>query len=112
MSLREVSREEGGRVFRLSLLELSNAILAFFYEGNMKLGTLAIALPGLGETRVTTSSILLGGKYLLSARALAERVAGTFKKMSLASVHVDVPEPEGIKIAGALLDELSQKGQS
>lgn len=112
MSLKEASREEGGRIFRLSLLELSNAVLAFFYEGSMKLGTLAVALPGLGETHVTTSSILLGGKYLLSARALAERVAGAFKKMSLVSVHVDIPEPEVIRIAASLLDELSQKGQS
>lgn len=111
MSLREVSKEVGGRVFRLSLLELGNAVLTFFYEGNMKLGTLAVALPGLGETHVTTSSILLGGKYLLSARALAEKVAGTFKKMSLSSVHVDIPEPEGIRIAASLLDELSPKAQ-
>jgi hypothetical protein len=112
MSFREVSIEEGGRTFRLSLLELSNATLAFFYEGTMKLGTLAIALPGLGETRVTTSSILLGGKYLLSARGLAERVASTFKKMSLASVNVDLPEPEAVRISGALLDQSSKSTKS
>ena len=109
MSFKEKSVERNGKVFHLRILELSNAILAFFYEGNMKLGTLAVALPGPGDGRVTTSSVLLGGKYLLSARALAERVAGSFKRMSLASVHVDISEPEGIRIAAALLDDLSRK---
>jgi len=112
MSFKEASIEKNGKVFRLSILELSNAFLAFFYEGSLKLGTLAIALPGPGEIQVTTSSVLLGGKYLLSARALAERVAGSFKKMSLASVNVDVPEPEAIRTAAALLDDLTRKKQS
>lgn len=78
----------------------------------MKLGTLAVALPTLGESRATTSSVLLGAKYLLSARALAERAAGLFKKMSLFSVHVEIPEAEGIKIATALLDDLARRLQS
>jgi len=109
MSFKEKSIEKNGRVFHLRILELSNSILAFFYEGDMKLGTLAVALPGPGDGQVTTSSVLLGGKYLLSARALAERVAGSFKKMSLASVHAEIPEPEGIRIAAALLDDLSRR---
>jgi len=109
MSFKERSIEKDGQVFHLRILELSNAVLAFFYEGSMKLGTLAIALPGHGDGQVTTSSVLLGGKYLLSARALAERIAGSFKKMSLASVHVEISEPEGIRIASALLDDLSRK---
>jgi len=112
MSFKEASIEKNGKVFRLSILDLGNAYLAFFYEGAMKLGTLAIALPGPGESQVTTSSVLLGGKYLLSARALAERVAGSFKKMSLASVNVEIPEPEGIRIAAALLDDLARKQHS
>jgi len=109
MSFKEKSIEKNGKVFHLKILELGNAILAFFYEGSMKLGTLAVALPGPGNGQVTTSSVLLGGKYFLSARALAERVAGSFKRMSLASVHVDISEPEGIRIATALLDDLFRK---
>jgi len=112
MSFKEASMEREGKIFRLSILELSNALLAFFYEDNMKLGTLAIALPGPGDSQATTSSVLLGGKYLLSARALAERVAGSFKKMSLASVNVEISEPEGIRIAAALLDDLTRKQRS
>jgi hypothetical protein len=109
MSFKNASMEKNGRVFLLSLLELSNAVLAFFYERNMKLGTLAIALPAPANSQVVTSSILLGGKHMLSARALAVRIAGVFGKMSLASVHVETSEAEGIRIAAALLDDLSPK---
>jgi len=112
MSFKEASMEKNGKIFRLSILELSNAVLAFFYEGSMKLGTLAVALPGPGESHITTSSVLLGGKYLLLARALAERVAGSFKKMSVASVLVEIPESEGVRIAAAILDDLVGKRQS
>jgi len=111
MSFKNARVEKNGRVFLLSMLELSNAILAFFYEKNMQLGTLAIALPASPNGQVITSSVLLGGKHMLSARALAERITGVFRKMSLVSLHVDISEPEGIKIAAALLDELSQKHQ-
>ena len=108
MSFRNASMQSNGKVFCLSILELGNSVLAFFYDGNMKLGTLAVALPGPTNNQVTTSSILLGGRYLLSSRALAERVAATFRKMSLVSVHAEISEPEGIKIAVRLLDELSE----
>jgi len=109
MSFKNASIEKDGRKLHLSILELSNSILAFLYEGNMKLGTLAIALPSLAESRVITSSILLGGRHLLSARALAERTTSIFGKMSLASVHVELSENEGTRIAATLLDELSKK---
>jgi hypothetical protein len=112
MSFKNASIERKGRTLHLSILELSNSILAFFYEGNMKLGTLAIALPALAESQIITSSILLGGKHMLSARALAERTASVFGKMSLASVHVEISETEGTRIVATLLDELSQKHQS
>ena len=112
MSFKEVSMEKDGKVLHLSLLELSNAILVLFYEGSMKLGTLAVALPSSTEGQATISSVLLGGKYILCARALAERVAGFFKKMSLASVHVEISEPEGLKTAAALLDNLVGRGRS
>jgi len=112
MSFKNASTKKDGRVFFLSLLDLSNAILAFFYEGSMKLGTLAIALPAAVNAQVVTSSTLLGGKHLLSARAIAERIASIFGKMSLASVHVETSESEAIRIAVALLDDLSPKRQS
>jgi hypothetical protein len=111
MSFKEKSIEKDGRVLRLSILHLSNSVLAFFYEGDMKLGTLAVAIPGAGDSQVATSSVLLGGKYLLLARSLAERVAGYFRKMSLASVHVEMPEPEAIRTAGNLLNAFSREQQ-
>jgi len=112
MSFKTASLERDGKTFKLSILELGNSVLAFFYETDMKLGTLAVALPALDSSQVITSSLLLGGKYMLLARALAERVASVFRKMSLSSVHVDLLEPEGIRIAVALLDQLSPKRQN
>src|SRR6266581_1692551 len=75
MALQEASIEREGRVHKVSLLQMDNAVLAFCYDGTMKLGTLAVSTPGLTEGVVGTSSVLLGGKYLIAARALAERSA-------------------------------------
>jgi len=109
MSFKTASLERDGKTFKLSMLELGNSVLVFFYDKDMRLGTLAVALPALDNSQVITSSLLLGGKHMLLVRALAERVASVFRKMSLASAHVDLLEPEGIRIAVALLDQLSPK---
>src|SRR5205807_7844836 len=71
-ALQEASIEREGRVHKVNLLQMDNAIFAFCYEGTMKIGTLAVSTPGLTEGVVGTSSVLLGGKYLIAARALAE----------------------------------------
>ena len=75
LAFQETQLERDGIVFRLKLLDLENAVVAFFCEGPMRLGTLAFALPGLIEATATTSSVLLGGKYLIVTRSLAERIA-------------------------------------
>lgn len=76
---------------------MDNAVLAFFYEGKITLGTLSVSLPGSGEIRTGTSSVLLGGRYLLVSRALAERVSATLGKMSLVSVRTTLPEGEALR---------------
>jgi len=85
---------------------MDNAVVAICYEGTMKIGTLAISAPGLTEGVVGTSSVLLGGKYLIAARALAERSAAIFKKMSLVSLNTTLSEGEALRVYATLLDKV------
>jgi hypothetical protein len=85
---------------------MDNAVLAFCYEGTLKIGTLAISTPGLRDGAVGTSSVLLGGKYLIAARALAERSAAVFNKMSLVSLNTTLAEGEALRMYSALLDKV------
>jgi hypothetical protein len=85
---------------------MDNAVLAFCYEGTMKFGTLAVSTSGLTEGIVRTSSVLLGGKYLIATRALAERSAAIFKKMSLISLNTTLSEGEALRVYSGLLDKV------
>ena len=100
----EASLERNGTVHRVSLLPVENAVLVFFYEDSMKIGTLAVSTPGLREGGVGTSSVLLGGKYLIVARALSERVAAIYNKMSIISINTKLPEGEALRLYASLLD--------
>lgn len=105
MSFLEGSREHNGVTFNVKLLPLDNAVIAFFYEGEMKLGTLAFSMPFTGEERVGKSSVLLGGKYLIASRTLSERLAAKYNKMSLVSFHSSLPETEAFRIYLSILDD-------
>jgi hypothetical protein len=100
--------ERNGVTFHVSLVKLENAILVLFYEGTSKLGTVALAMPGILEEKAGRSSALLGGKYLMMSRALAERAAGFFGKLALVSVNTSIEEPEALRIYAKLLDDLKQ----
>ena len=100
--------ERNGITFHASLVKLENAVVVLFYEGSSKLGTVAIAMPGILEEKVGRSSVLLGGKYLMVSRALAERAAGSFGKLALVSVNTSIEEPEALRIYAKLLDDLKQ----
>lgn len=106
----EASVEREGAVHKVTLLPLENAILALFYEGPIKIGTLAVSTPGLREGGAGTSSVLLGGKYLITARALAERVAASYNKMSIVSINTVLPEGEALRLYVALLDKARFEG--
>lgn len=105
MSFLEGSREHDGVTFHLRLLLLENAVVAFFYEGEMKLGTLAFAMPLETDDRVGKSSVLLGGKYLVASRALSERLAARYRKMSLVSFHSGFPETEAFRTYLRILED-------
>lgn len=68
-------------------VETKNANLIILSEGEDQLGTLAVSLP---QTRKMVgpplSSILLGDRNVIIARALAERLAEKMQKITLVSV--------------------------
>jgi len=85
---------------------LSNAVLVFFYEkGDMKLGTLAVAMPRFGEGTFI-SSVLLGERNMVITRILAERVASFTKGITLVSTYL--PEMQDTE-ANSTLMKLAQK---
>src|SRR5437867_11963116 len=94
----EASIERGDVRHKASMLLMDNAVLVLFYEEPMRIGTLAFSIPGLREGGATTSSVLLGGKYLIAARALAERAAALFNRMSLVSLNTRLSEEEGLRL--------------
>lgn len=98
-------------VHKVTVLAMENAVLALFYEGQIKIGTLAVSTPGLREGGAGTSSVLLGGKYLVAARALAERVAASYNKMSIVSINTGLSEGEALRLYVRLLDR-AQSGDS
>src|SRR5690348_15864259 len=86
---------------------MDNAVLALCYEGTMKIGTLAVSTPGLTEGVVGTSSVLLGGKYRLAARALVARSPAIFKKMTLVSLNTTLSEGDALRLYSGLLDKVT-----
>ena len=102
----DVQLKRDNVTFNGNLVQLENSVLVFFYEGTCKLGTVALAMPGIAEERVGRSSVLFGGKYLMASRALAERAAGSFRKIALVSINTTIEEPEALRIYAKLLDDL------
>ena len=108
----DVELERDNVTFHANLLQLENAVLVLFYEGAGKLGTVALAMPGIAEERVGRSSVLLGGKYLMASRALAERAAGAFGKIAVVSLNTIIEEPEALRTYAKLLDDLRKSASA
>ena len=71
-------------------VESKNSCMIMLSEKEDKLGTLAIAVPKPKDTVGTvTSSVLLGDKFVISARMFAEYVASKKGKIALVSVYLD-----------------------
>ena len=107
MKFEEVTLQVNSRTFRLNFGQLENAIVAFFFEDRRRLGTVAIAMPGSGEVAVGRSSVLVGGKYMMTTRALAEKLAGKTGKMAVVSLFTELDETEALRIYNRLLDKTS-----
>ena len=106
MEMNEVTMEVNSRTFRVNYSQLENALIAFFFEDRMRIGTIAIAMPGAGEVAVGRSSVLVGGKYLMTSRALAERLAGKSGKIALVSLFTELDEAEAFRIYAKLLEKV------
>ncbi len=107
MELNEVTLKVNSRIFRVNYARLENAVVAFFFEDRMRMGTVAIAMPGAGEVAVGRSSVLVGGKYLMTSRALAERLAGKSRRIALVSLFTELDETEAFRIYAKLLDKVN-----
>lgn len=71
-------------------LETQNSCLILLSEKQDKLGTLAIAVPKpKGTLGPATSSVLLGDRYVISARMFAEYVASKKDKIALVSIYLE-----------------------
>lgn len=112
MEMHEVTMEVDSRTFRVSYSQLENAVVAFFFEDRMRIGTLAIAMPGTGEVAVGRSSVLVGGKYLMTSRALAERLAGMSGRIALVSLFTELDEAEAFRIYAKLLERVQLVNQN
>ena len=108
----ESSLDRGDVRHKASMLLMENAVLLLFYEEPMKIGTIAFSTPGLREGVSSTSSVLLGGKYLVAARTLAERAAAIFNKMSLVSLNTRLTEGEALRVYSQLLDKVREEGRT
>ncbi|MEM2529787.1 MAG: hypothetical protein QXW19_02375 [Candidatus Bathyarchaeia archaeon] len=85
-------------------MELENAVICIFAEGAARLGTVAAAAPPSAGPSI--SSILIGSRYPMASRALAERLAAKYGKLALASIHSGAPEGEAFKAFAELLNRL------
>jgi hypothetical protein len=112
MELHEEKLEVNSRSFKINFVQLENAVVAFFFEDRMRMGTVAIAMPGTGEVAVGRSSVLVGGKYMMTTRALAERLAGKSGKIALVSLFTELDEPEALRVYAKLLDKIPVAAQT
>jgi hypothetical protein len=106
METDEATLKVGTRTFRAHYTQLENAIVAFLFEDRKRLGTVAIAMPGLREVAAGRSSVLVGGKYLMTSRALAEKLAAKSGRIALVSLFTELDEAEALRIYTKLLDEI------
>ncbi len=107
MEVNEEKLEVNSRVFRVNYFQLENAVVALFFEDKERIGTVAIAMPGTGEVAVGRSSVLVGGKYLMTTRALAERIAAKAGKLAFVSLFTELDEAEALRIYVKLLDKVA-----
>jgi hypothetical protein len=104
LDITETTLKVGTRTFRANCTQLENAVVAFLFEDRRRLGTVAIAMPGLREVAAGRSSVLIGGKYLMTSRALAEKLAAKSGRIALVSLFTELEEGEALRIYTKLLD--------
>jgi hypothetical protein len=82
-------------------------LIVFDERGQVKIGTLAVALPPIREVREpSVSSILIGDRNTILTKLLAESAASLFGQMIFTSTHFE--EIKDTKISRMLLDLLKK----
>jgi hypothetical protein len=104
MSLKEVFVKKADKTFYLTLFEIENAVFAFFHNGKIKVGTLALSLPKMVGASV--SSVLMGDRFTVAARILAEKLALKFNKIAFTSIAINGVEAEILKASIELLNKI------
>jgi len=87
--------ELDGHLYTAVLLELPNACVAFISEGELRMGTLAIAMPpGKNHPPGSISAVVVGERFSFLTRLLAERLAISKGKITLLSLWAEGTEAE------------------
>ncbi len=83
LAFRVENMEVEGKTLHCGVLELENAVVALFWEGEEpKLGSTTVTLPGMASTQ------LLGDRDQLIGRVLGTHLAAKYGKMALVSTHI------------------------
>jgi hypothetical protein len=101
LAFRVGKSEAEGKTLSCGVLELGNAVLALFWEGEEpKLGSTTVTVPG------AASSQLLGDRDQLLGRMLGTHISAKYGKMSLVSTHLSQGHSEAV---GKTLLELARR---
>ncbi|HYB85167.1 MAG TPA: hypothetical protein VED86_07540 [archaeon] len=106
MEIIENTLSVGSRTFRSNFMQLENAVVAFLFEDRVRLGTVAIAMPGLREVAAGRSSVLVGAKYVMVSRALAEKLAAKSGRIAIVSLFTELDEAEALRTYTRLLEKI------
>jgi hypothetical protein len=102
---------ENDKSFLAIYLETNNSRLLLMSECEDQLGTLAVAIPQPPKlVGPALSSVLLGDRNVMIARALAELLARNTKKIALVSVYTkSLGEKEAAPIFRKLMEKTLRK---
>ena len=96
-----------GNKLLLDLINLDNAILVFLYNVERGLGTLTFAMPSNGRTPIYPV-VLIGSKYQLLSRIIAERIMNFYNRPVLVFVRLTVNEEKAIIVISKLIKSLPE----
>ena len=106
-----VKEEVDGRPYNALLLELDNACILLVSEGDLRLGTLAVAIPeGTPGFPAPISANVLGHRHVTTARLLAERMASLFGRIAIVSIRAQGSDIEVGTRALAVLKKVLEEG--
>ncbi len=101
LTFRVGETELEGRVLHCGVMDLENAVIALFWEGNEpKLGSTTATVPGMASTQ------LLGDRDTLLGRMLGTHISAKTGKLSLVSTHFSQGFSEAI---GKTLSDLVRR---